>query len=151
MASTSRPINRADPLLPASAMKTYGIVQPLATHFREAPCSEVECPGHRNGWVTTINETTEFGQKQAHYIRKLSGRAFREQGAAGGFTEFMFQPGQECFATHQVPLERDPLFIVKGGDWRGDPRQDPVRRHTRAADWVDDFAEHQDKIVRQYG
>jgi hypothetical protein len=43
-------------------------------------------------------------------------------------------------------LERPELYIVREGDWRGNPRGTPPRRHARAADWVDEAMEHQDRI-----
>jgi hypothetical protein len=46
-----------------------------------------------------------------------------------------------------VPLERPELYVVRGGDWRGNPRGE-VRRHSGPDSWVNDFAEHQDRIAR---
>ena len=70
-------------------------------------------------------------------------------GNSEGLTVFTFEPGQDCFAQHRVPLERDPLFLVRGGDWRGNPTGLQPYRHHRGEDWVDDFADHQDRIARQ--
>jgi hypothetical protein len=140
---------RIEPRLPAHLVKTYRLVQPVSSHYRQAACREVECEAWRLGWVTTVNEATELGQRQAYYIRMHSGRKYRQRGMAGGFTEFWFGPGQQCFATHQVPLEREPLYVVQGGDWRGNPRREG-RRHTRAEFWVEDFATHQDKLGTKF-
>jgi hypothetical protein len=44
-----------------------------------------------------------------------------------------------------VPLERQPLLIVRDGDWRGNPTG-RRRLHTKPEHWVEDFKEHQGKI-----
>ena len=135
---------RLQPQLPSTAYKTYQIAAPRATHYRKATCEEAECPQYRNGWITRIDEVTDLGAQQAHYIRKQSGRQFKEERSPVGLTTFTFAAGQPCFKAHEVPLEREPLFVVKNGDFRqytGTPYQ-----HKRPGDWVDDFANHQDKI-----
>lgn len=136
---------RIDPLLPVQAYKTYEIRSPIATHFRTGTCDEVGCLAQRNGWRTKVDEMTDLGQRQAHYIRRQSGRKFTED--REGVTVFTFPAGQQCFTTHKVPLERPELYIVRGGDWRGNPTRD-VYRHTSPGSWVDDMAEHQDRIAR---
>jgi hypothetical protein len=50
---------------------------------------------------------------------------------------------------HQVRLEKPEIFIVKGGDHRGNPKGTPTRVHTKAEFWVEEFAETQDKIQTQ--
>jgi hypothetical protein len=144
-----RQVTRITPALPAQAYKTYQIVQPLATHWRPATCEEAECGAYERGWKTAVDETTELGQRQAHYIRKLAGRRFVEERHPEGMTAFVFQPGQRCFAQHQVPLEREPFYFVRGGDWRGNPTGVQPYQHRRGDDWVEDFATHQDRIARQ--
>lgn len=133
------------PLLPAHAKKTYSIKMPRATHWRKASCEEVGCAGQEFGWVSPIDETTELGQKQAYYIRSLSGRRFREETSAEGLTLFTFEPGQRCFTEHEVPIGRPELFIVRRGDLDHDLGE--RRLHTRAEDWVDDFATHTQAIA----
>lgn len=140
-----RPVNRITPKLPVHAMKTYTVAAPRATHWRAASCEEAGCRAHANGWVTVVDEATVQGQRQAHYIRRQSGRKFVEERTVAGTTRFTFEAGQTCFRPHEVPLERDPLFVVRGGDWRGATGEN--RRHVRAADWVDDFATHQDRLA----
>lgn len=142
-----RPLKRAQPLMPAANYKTYGAAQPLATHFRPGTCAEAECDAHRLGWTTTVDETTELGQQQAHYIRKDSGRAFKESRNEAGLTVFDFPAGQTCFRPHHIPLEREAVFYVAGGDWRGNPRGIETYKHKRAEDWVSDFAEHQQALA----
>jgi hypothetical protein len=142
-----RPVNRITPAMPVGAYKTYALSQPLATHFRPATCAEADCGPHRNGWATTVDESTELGQRQAHYIRKQSGRRHVEHRDEAGLTVFTFEAGQPCFQAdkHRVPLERPVNHYTWGGDWRATPTRHDVRP-MRGEDWVDDFANHQDKL-----
>lgn len=144
-----RPINRIQPLMGAMSYKTYAITQPLATHFRIGTCAEAECGPYLNGWASLIDETTELGQRQAYYIRKRSGRRFVEHRNDAGLTVFTFAAGQSCFASdsqaHRVPLERPVNHYTWGGDWRVNPNRHDVRP-MRGDDWVDSFANHQDKL-----
>src|SRR6266540_1077731 len=116
-------------------MKTYSMVAPLSSHWRDATCEEVDCLNWRNGWKTFINTSTDLGHRQIAYIRHECGRRFTEdrEGAAVVFT---FSPGQRCFTAHKVPLERDPLLLVRMGDWRG---YGPTRVHQRPGDWIEDM------------
>jgi hypothetical protein len=141
-------LHRLQPALPAAGMQTYAALLPLATHWRPATCGEVDCQTQAGGWVTRVDEATDLGQRQAHYIRAESGRAFTEE-REGGLTVFTFPAGQECFATHQMPLERPPLLLVRGGDWRGNPRGTPARVHQRPEDWIDDMQTSLDATRRR--
>ncbi|UOZ10546.1 hypothetical protein [Amycolatopsis sp. WQ 127309] len=134
------------PLLPAHAKKTYSIIAPRATHWRKATCDEVDCEAQEFGWASAIDETTDLGQRQAQYIRTLSGRRFGEHRNSAGLTIFEFAPGQQCFTAHEVPLGRPELFVVRGGDTRGWTNEGN-RVHANGEDWVDDFATHQQKIA----
>lgn len=136
---------RPTPRMGVGAYKTYALQLPKTTHYRKAMCQEVECEAYANGWTTTIDLSTELGERQARYIKDRSGRRFTLAENLP-MLRFTFPFGQQCFASHQVPLEREPFYVVRGGDWRGNPRGD-VRKHTRAADWIDDFATHQQGIV----
>lgn len=140
-------MNRITPAGPAHAYKTYSITSPVSTHFRTGSCEEAGCLAHRHGWQTTVDEATELGQRQAHYIRSSSGRRFAQERTEAGLTAFTFEAGQRCFATHKVPLERPELYVVRGGDWRANPTGEH-RTHANAQDWVEDFGEHQDRIAR---
>jgi len=139
-------LHRLEPALPAAGMQTYAAVLPLATHWRRASCGEVDCQTQAGGWVTRVDEATDLGQRQAHYIRAEAGRAFTEQREAG-LTVFTFPAGQECFTAHQVPLERPPLLVVRGGDWRA--TLGPARRFDRADQWVEDFQTSLDATRRR--
>lgn len=144
-----RHVNRIMPGLPAQAYKTYQIVAPPVSHWRPATCQEAGCGAYERGWQTRIDETTELGARQAHYIRKVAGRRFTVDRSVEGLTVFTFEAGQVCFQRHQVPLEREPFYFVRGGDFRGNPAGVQPFQHRRGEDWVDDFATHQDRIARQ--
>lgn len=143
-----RDVYRIQPLGPAGAYKTYALITPSATHFRPAPCgdADVDCLNYTNGWKTIVPTNSDA----ALYIRTQSGRRFEEY-VDGDIVTFVFDAGQQCFAQHEVPLEREPIAIVKGGDWRGNPTGAPTRRHSRVQDWVEDFAEHQQHLAERYG
>jgi len=140
--------NRIDPQMPVSAYKTYQILQPRATHFLPASCEKVQCQPYLHGWRTTVDEGSTLGQQQAAYIRSSSGRRFEETRLAAGLTEFVFEAGQRCFAAdqHIAPVGRPEVYVVRDGDWRGNPTGQS-RRHVRPADWVEDFADHQDRLA----
>lgn len=143
-----RPLNRIEPAAPPAAYRTYAITAPRQTHWRAATCAEVGCAAHTHGWTTTVDISTELGQGQAYYIRRESGRSYTEETTGPGLVRFTFGPGQRCFRsdTHRVRTGRPEIFVVRGGDWRGNPVGDK-RQHTRAEHWVEDFAEHQDRIA----
>lgn len=144
-----RPISRIQPALPATDVKTYAIAAPVETHFRPATCGEVDCAAHRSGWKTTVDVGTDLGRGQAHYIRTESGRRFTEESLTGTLVTFYFEAGQRCFAQHQVRLDRPEIFLVRDGDWRGNPRGTETRIHATGEDWVDDFATHQERVADQ--
>ncbi|MGA5116850.1 hypothetical protein [Streptomyces pseudogriseolus] len=139
---------RLQPNLRPAEYKTYAITAPISTHFRPGTCEEADCPNYRSGWKSVIDERSDLGQAQAHYIRKESGRKFTESQDAFGLTTFTFEAGQPCFTQHKVRLERPELYIVRDGDWRGNPLGTQVRQHTRPELWAEDFAEHQDRLAR---
>lgn len=133
---------------PAQAFKTYQIVAPRKTHFRLATCQEVGCAAYQNGWITALDERDPDSRNAAQWIRVKSGRHFVESRRADGTTQFVFKPEQQCFRPHQTRIDKPELYIVRGGDHRANPTQE-VRRHTRPEHWVEDFAEHQDRIANQ--
>lgn len=130
---------RIQPAGKVTDYRTFQIARPLATHWRSASCEETDCEAYLNGWVTRA--ATE---EQADYIRRHSGRTF----VVVGPNTFKFAPGQTCFAAadHRVPLEREGIYVARDGDWRGNPTG-RSRTHVRPADWVDEFAEHQDRLA----
>lgn len=140
---------RLEPQGPSHLYKTYEIKAPKQTHFRPATCEEVDCKAYTSGWKSTIDTTTELGQKQYYYITKQSGRKFKITRLPQGLVEFEFEAGQTCFgaSTHQIRLDRPEIFVVSQGDHRTPRNLKNPRIHQNASDWVEDFAEHQQKLA----
>lgn len=135
---------RLPPAAPVGAYQTYSITSPTDATVKAA-CEQVGCEAWLHGWESTIDESTELGQRQAAYIRQQSGRTFKEQRTDAGLTVFRFDSRQRCFAEHRT---RPELYVVRDGDWRGNPTG-RRRQHASAADWVEDFGEHQQRIADQ--
>ena len=80
----------------------------------------MECPHYNFGWTTTVDVSSPLGQTQADYIRKKSGRSFKEERGevAGSLIRFLFDSGQKCFREHSRPVDRDPIFksLIPGRD-----------------------------------
>lgn len=132
------------PVGPASAYQTYQITSPVATHYRDATCREVDCERYLKGWASALDTTQPGHAAAATWIRMKSGRSFASA-ESGPIVYFTFPAGQACFQKHKVPVGRPEFYVVRGGDWRGDPRGMPVVRHN-ADTWVDDFQTNQDKL-----
>ena len=98
----------------------------------------------RNGWRTVLDTSTSDGQTSANWIRLHSGRAYT-LAEAGPIVTFTFAAGQDCFERHQQMIEREPLYIVRDGDRRGNPTG-RRREHTRGSLWVEDMQENLDKV-----
>jgi hypothetical protein len=144
-------VSRQQPHGPAIGYRTFAYHRPLATHWRRASCEEVECDAYLHGWYTTVDERTDLGAGQAYYIRRSSGRSFHEHRTEQGRTLFAFGPGQMCFraSDHRLPIiERPALWIVRDGDWRGNPTG-WSRTHARGEHWVEEWAEHQARLRAQ--
>lgn len=137
---------RIPPALPASAMQTFAVSAPAATHTRKASCEEVECRAYENGWRMTIDLNTDLGQRQARYIRDHAGRSYKKISAVDGLVELEFAPSQPCFAEHRVPNGRPETFLVKGGDHRGNPLKTVTRVHKKPEFWLEEFQENQDRL-----
>lgn len=131
-------------LLPASAYQTYHILAPEQSHWRPASCEEVGCLSHRYGWRTRIQGLSP----QDVHAARTSGRRYTEVKVEEGETYLVFEPGQRCWkaSTHRIRVDRPELYVVRDGDWRGNPTGE-ARQHTPDG-WVNDFAEHQDRIAR---
>ena len=139
-------INRPEPRLPASARKTFSILMPTKSHWRKASCAEVDCPRYLRGWKSQVEVMTE---RQIHLIKAAKYR-YRELSVKPGETWWLFEAGQTCFqaADHRIRLGKPELFVVRDGDWRGNPRRTPELRHKRPEFWVEQFSEHQAKLAR---
>lgn len=138
-------INRAEPAMPMGAYQTYAIDSPPDVMVKAA-CERVDCAAWRHGWESPVDESTDLGARQASYIRRHCGRTFTEHRTGEGLTVFRFPPGQRCFAEHRT---RPESYSVLAGDWRG--YGGVIRAHSRPADWVDDFATHQDRLATRLG
>lgn len=138
-------LSRIQPLMGAAAYKTYEVVSPLSTHFRPATCAEVDCPHYVNGWRVRVEALTP----DLLHAARNSGRKYVEQPVAEGETWLVFEAGQDCFkaSQHRTRMDRQPLYVVRDGDWRGNPRGTKARLHQRPDHWVEDFAEHQQKLA----
>jgi hypothetical protein len=140
-------INRMEPKIGPEAFKTYAISAPISTHRRRATCAEVECIRRIRGFKAVFDVSTPEGRKHAHFV-EISDRNYSRT-VTGSLVTYVFAAGQDCFDKHTVTLEREPLYIVKGGDHRGNPLRIPTMRHAQSEHWVEDFAEHQENIVSQ--
>lgn len=141
-----RPLQRITPNLPSKAYKTFQVKAPKSTHTRPASCEEVECEQYAKGWRMKIDLNTDLGQKQAYYIKKHAGRAYKVADQRDGMVTLEFPGGQPCFQEHRVRNELPEKFLVKGGDYRGNPLGTKTRVHTKPEHWVEEFAENQDRL-----
>ncbi len=135
-------VNRIAPLGPSSAYVTYGISMRPDTGL-VFTCQEVGCEYWREGWDSPVDERTEVGRMWAHMIRFDSKRDFTELRRADGVTVFRFKPYQRCFQDHDTIPD---LFVVRDGDWRGNPTQ-RGRVHVNGFDWFDDLREHEGALA----
>ena len=145
MSSSEARVFRIEPAMPPQAYKTYAMLSPIDTHTRQATCEEYGCDDYRQGWRVRVETLTP----DLLHAARTSGRKYTEQSIAEGETYLVFEPGQACFkaATHRAPIGRPPLYLVRDGDHRGNPRGTKARLHQRPADWVEDFAEHQQALA----
>ncbi|KUF18466.1 hypothetical protein [Streptomyces silvensis] len=140
-----RPVNRIEPQMPPAAYKTFGILAPVSSHWRPATCAEVDCADHRLGWRVRVEGLDE----ELLHAARTSGRRYSELRVAEGETWLVFEAGQPCFRArqHRTRLDRPELYVVRDGDWRGNPRGTPIRQHARPEHWVENFAEHQQGLA----
>lgn len=149
----THPLNRLPPNMGPESYKSYTIRAPISTHWRRATCDDYECDFFLHGGVTTVDVSTELGKKQYHFLSHDKTRRWHTQRAGETLYRFVYGPGNNCFSNtdedprrHIVPIGRPPLVLVSGGDWRGNPLGTPTVRHRSVEDWVDDFANHQDRL-----
>jgi hypothetical protein len=139
----SRPLNRPAPALPVGTMQTFSIRVPEVTHYRPASCAEVDCPNYLHGWRIRVEGLTA---ELLHEARNYGHH--RQLDVAEGETWLVYEAGQPCFqaSTHRVRLDRPELYVVRGGDWRGNPTQ-RVLRHSGPDPWLDDFQTNQQTLA----
>lgn len=149
-------MTRPVPRLPDHLKQGYHILAPVATHWRPATCEEVGCDRYINGFEVHVDESDLQplgGAERAEYIRNGSGRKYSEWRTQAGITIFRFPPGQKPFGDehdqHRVRLDRPELFVVSEVNPHSGRRE--FTRHDGAQDgavnWVDQFANHQDKLA----
>jgi hypothetical protein len=140
-------VSRIEPEGLPQQYKTYSALFPVQTHYRRATCEEIDCLAYLNGWSTTVDISTQLGQKQYDFVTHDRERTFMTEKSGLSLVKFTFAPGQPCFdrANHKVQLERPGRFVVRQGDFR---QYGKARVHVRPEDWVEDFAEHQSKIQK---
>lgn len=165
-----REMNRIQPVGPPSAYKTFTIGAPTGHQqdfWRKATCAEVDCEHYLNGWVT-ICDNTPLGQQQAHYIRTNSNREYVEGSITSHVDDngntvrewspltrpdqpaaFKFPAGQPCFTAHKLRTNKPGIYLVRNGDWRQGAKINTslIRQYDRDDQWVQDFGEHQQKLV----
>lgn len=121
--------------------RNYAIRAPRKTHYRPATCEEVGCLAYQNGW--TLHK--EMLTAELLYAATNSRRKYKEVQVSEGKTLLVYEAGQPCFASHEVPLER-PAFFYAGP---GTPDTFSTRRATkfdRPEDWTDSMQTGLDKI-----
>jgi hypothetical protein len=144
-----RPLNRPAPLLQVQQMQTYAVATPRHTHTRPATCAEVLCDAHVKGWTSKVPTGSA---DEALLLKAAAGeidgyRRHYKLVRVGQISVVIFPAGQTCLHVlrHRVSLERPAFFVVRGGDWRGSTGV--IRRHFNGDQWVEDFAEHQDRLA----
>lgn len=139
-------MGRIQPLRGPEAYKTYEMRAPLATHFRPATCAEANCTYYRDGFQVRVEG---LAPRVLHAVQH-SGRKYSVQKIAEGETYLAFEAGQPCLraSLHRARIEdRPPLYVVRDGDYRGNPRGTRARQHLNPQNWVEDFATHQQAIA----
>lgn len=131
--------------VPVGVYQTFTLARPRTREFwRKATCDEVNCARKRNGWRTVLDVGTAAGAQSAKWIVDFSGRHGSIE-RAGNQVTFTFAAGQDCFESHKVALEREPIYIVRDGDHRGNPTG-RRRVHAKGMDWVEHMQEDLDKF-----
>ena len=90
----------------------------------------MSCRYFRNGWVTTIDLTSQQDAGQLEE-RRYASRYLHQSGWnfgvvwEGSRELFHFLPGQNCYSVidrghrHYIPVERDPVFLHISGTGQG--------------------------------
>jgi len=136
---------RVAPKLRPDAYRSFEVHQPVRTHYRDATCKEVECQHYLAGWVSQLDSATPEGRRWIAAVRS-SGRRFTVA-LAGTVHAFSFPAGQRCFqAPHKVPVGRPEIYVVRDGDWRGNPTG-RVDKNVRPGEFVERMAENLDVLT----
>lgn len=116
--------------------QSYRVAMPIATHWEQASCEDVDCPAFRNGWVTIL----PVGDPLIATLR-ASGRSYREEAGDAGLLRFVFAAGQPCFraSTHRQQTDRPAIFIHGN-------RETAESRVVQPNEWQERFAETLDGL-----
>lgn len=147
-ASVRRVPYRVQPKMPVQAYQTFGLKQPLATHWRRATCEEVGCKKYLKGWKTTFVPGTPKGEQIRHTIKTSPIKRKYTVLRLADRIEVVFEPGQQCFlqdhptTAHKTTVGRPQIHVVRRGDWR----QGWDGRTVSPSEWLDRFVTNQDKL-----
>jgi hypothetical protein len=143
-------VYRPDSGAPPHWYQTYTVSAPISTHWVKATCEEIGCFRFLNGWKAIIDTSTELGRRQFHFLTHSPRRKATVTKTGPTLFEFSFEKGQPCFQTdeHKRKLDRPEHYLLRGGNQRGFERNS-TQNFTRADDWMDHFATHQDKINKR--
>ena|ERR1700752_699238 len=133
----------SEPAMRPDQYVTYSMHAPLRTHHRPATCAEAGCQAYAKGFKMGFDLSDPEKAKAAEWIRLHSGRKFTVDESIPGKVILSFPSGQSCFQSHTVSLEREPLYVVRGGDRRA---RVGSRKVFTPENWVDNFANHQDRL-----
>jgi len=128
--------------------QSYRIVAPLSSHRRRATCAEVECEKRKRGFRAQFDVSTIAGRNNAHRVEALKGSRMFSRHVEGPLVTYTFPAGQNCLDVHTVPLEREPFYVVQGGDHRGNPRGIAPQRLSEA-NFIDHFRNNQAQVQQR--
>jgi len=124
--------------VPIAGSQGWKLAAPITSHMNDVGCPQIQCSAHINGWVTIVPRDSGH----ADYIRRLSGRRFREEITEDNLSRFWFEPGQECFDRHRQRNGRDAYPI------RQIAHEKKLVEYDR---WLWDFQEETYKFKRERG
>ena len=109
------------------------------------------CEAFLNGWVTVVDIGSDLENALLHSGRPYTTSPYEDElESLIRQRVYTFAPGTPCFraSQHRSTVRPDvpQLFVVRGGDWRGNPTGER-RVHQRPEDWVEDFAEHTQQLA----
>lgn len=128
--------------------QTYRIAAPITTHRRRATCAEVNCEKRRQGYRAQFDVSTVAGRNNALRVEELKAHRMFSRHVEGPLVTYTFPAGQDCLDVHTVPLEREPFYIARGGDHRGNPRG-IAAQHLSEANFIDHFRNNQAKLAER--
>lgn len=135
-----RELFRPEPKLPVTAMQTHQIDAPLTSHWRKATCEEVECTKYLQGYGIPLKglDAEDLGLLRK-FVEQYRIRCSRVE-INDGEWHLWVEPGQRCLLadTHRKRLDREEIFLVRPGDWRGNPGD----REPIVFSGADPFADH---------